>query len=95
MADESYASFEMSWDNRLIQVSYLANWLRSGHWHLELRCDRALPVTQTGYRSRFIVGELPGDNHAIRDFVLGWLNGAAEDPKWQKSREDDRQLNLF
>jgi hypothetical protein len=63
--------------------------------HIELRASERLPVTETGYRSRFI----HQDELALWDspeaFVLEWLNDAARHPDWQEYRQQSRQLTLF
>ncbi|WP_371229913.1 hypothetical protein [Roseovarius sp. 2305UL8-3] len=95
MARDGYETLTLIWQERRIDVSYEANWLNSGQWHLELRCSETLPVTQTGYRSAFIPSDCISDADAIEPYVLAWLDEAAEDPAWLKHVEDSRQFKLF
>lgn len=95
MPKEGYETFNVVWDGRQIEVSFQGNWLNTGHWHLELRCTDPLPVTQTGYRSAFVVADLIADGQAVESFVLDWLDHAAEDPAWKRFVEDSRQMSLF
>ena len=95
MAKDGYETFTLIWDGRKIEVSHQANWLNSGQWHLELRCAEVLPVTTTGYRSAFVPADIIEDATEIEAYVLAWLDEAAEDPGWQRSVEDSRQLKLF
>ena len=95
MAKDGYETLSLVWDGRNIEVSYQANWLNSGQWHLELRCAQALPVTTTGYRSAFVPADVIESATEIEVYVLAWLDKAAEDPVWQRSVYDNRQLKLF
>ncbi len=94
MAGE-YKTFAMIWSDRKIVVSHQANWLNSGHWHLELRCDDRLPVTATGYRSIFVPAAGFADDAEIITFVTALLNDAAQSKTWQTYVEDCKQLKLF
>ncbi|MFD1156817.1 hypothetical protein [Roseovarius aestuarii] len=95
MAKDDYERFNLVWQDRIIEVSYQANWLNSGHWHLELRCDDPLPVTGTGYRSCFVPAHCLEGAEAIEVYILNWLDHSAEDPEWLKLLEENRQLSLF
>lgn len=77
-----YTSFVLNWQEREITVSFEANWLNSGQWHIELRCDEALPVTSTGYRSLFVPNDEIVDDAAVSAFVIHWLDNAAIDRAW-------------
>ncbi|WP_298921479.1 hypothetical protein [uncultured Roseobacter sp.] len=92
---EGYKTFAMVWAEREITVSWQANWLNSGHCHIELRCDERLPVTQTGYRSHFVPQGSFADEAAVAAFVTKWLDEAADDKVWQAYLIDSRQLKLF
>ena len=52
-------------------------------------------MTQTGYRSQFVVADVIEGSDAVEAYVLAWLDHAAEDPAWRKYVEDSRQLSLF
>ena len=74
---------------------YVSNWLNTGHDHIELRAGERLPVTETGYRSRF----LHPDELALFDgpegFVRQWLDERATDKVWLAYKEESRQLSFF
>lgn len=92
---EEYETFELIWQDRKVEVSYQTNWLNSGHWHIELRCAERLPVTETGYRSHFVI-LAPGTGEAeIAVLVSSWLDAAADTAEWRRHLEDSRQLKLF
>jgi len=95
MAKDGYETLILVWEGRSVEVSYQANWLNSGQWHIELRCDDPLPVTTTGYRSAFLPTDIIEDAAEIDGYVLAWLDYAAEDPAWQRLVEGSRQLKLF
>jgi hypothetical protein len=90
-----YQTFTLIWAERSIAVSHQVNWLRSGYWHIELRCADQLPVTQTGYRSIFVPQADFADETAIKDFVTRLLDEAAVSPAWQAYLVASRQLTLF
>lgn len=92
---EGYDTFSLTWCERDIEVSYQANWLSSGNWHIELRCSERLPVTETGYRSHFMPTDAFSNEDDLRTCVLAWLDTAAHDPNWQRYLEDSKQLKLF
>ncbi len=93
--NEAYDTFALVWCERDIEVSYQANWLNSDHCHIELRCAERLPVTETGYRSHFVIDDVVPDEDDVRTYVLAWLDDAARNPNWARYLEDSKQLNLF
>lgn len=92
---EGYNTFDLIWCERDIAVSYQANWLNSDHCHIELRCAERLPVTETGYRSHFVIDDAFTDEDDVRGYILAWLDEAARDRNWARHLEDSKQLNLF
>ena len=92
---EDYETFTLVWSEREIEVSVRADWLNTGHWHIELRCAERLPVTETGYRSHFVQDGAFSDHDDVRTYVLDWLETAARDPNWTRYVEDRKQLKLF
>lgn len=94
MAD-GYAVFTLVWENRPIEVSHQANWLHSGHWHIELRSPERLPITATGYRSIFVPEAGFADEAQIEVFVVQLLDEVAQDKVWRAYLLDSRQLKLI
>ena len=92
---DGYDSFDLIWCERTIAARYQVNWLRSDHCHIELRCAERLPVTETGYRSLFVIDGAISDRDSVRAYVLAWLDDAARDPNWQRYLQDSKQLRLF
>lgn len=90
-----YDTFTLDWHDRVVEVSFQANWLNTGYWHIELRCAEPLPVTTTGYRSYFVPTASLADQSEIKACVSACLNAAADTPAWRKHLEDTRQLKLF
>ena len=88
-------TLSLEWEGITIVVSHTSNWLNTGYEHIELRADQRLPMTQTGYRSRFMPGEELAEFDGIEDFVRQWLDEAATSRDWQKRVKDNRQLSLF
>ncbi len=92
---DGYETFSLTWSDRNVSVSYQANWLNSGHWHIELRCDEPLPATTTGYRSHFVPDAAFADQGEIEAYVQAWLDDAATAKTWQTYLIESRQLKLF
>ena len=92
---EGYERFDLNWQDRLIFVSYQANWLNSAHLHIELRSEDDLPLTHTGYRSCFIPSTEPATESDVRNLVTSWLDEAAQFRDWTRKLENSRQLKLF
>ncbi|MCO4839130.1 MAG: hypothetical protein KC447_03305 [Rhodobacteraceae bacterium] len=93
--EDGYETFAIMWCDRTIAVSHQANWLNSGHWHIELRCDERLPLSTTGYRSIFVSETRFADEGEIKNFVTELLNKAAQSKDWLAYLEDSKQLKLF
>jgi len=95
MAKDGYETFAIMWCDRTIVVCYQANWLNTGHWHIELHCDERLPVTATGYRSIFVPQARFAGEGEIEAFVTALLNKAAQSKAWVAYLEDGKQPSLF
>ncbi|WP_420860331.1 hypothetical protein [Algirhabdus cladophorae] len=86
---------DVNWQGRMIEVSYDPDWLGGTAQHIELRCSRPLPVTQTGYRSRFLTTKRVMRAGQLEVFIKAWLDDAADDKNWREREERDRQGELF
>ena len=92
---EQSETIEVTWKGITITVSITRNWLNTDHHHIELKADQALPVTTTGYRSRFILVDQFEAFQSLEQLVRLWLDDAAKSKEWLKAEEERRQLNLF
>lgn len=90
-----YETFEMNWSDRTISVRHQANWLSSGHWHVELRSEQILPISTTGYRSIFVPNCDFKNQADIEAFLVLLLEEAASSKAWLKQLEDERQPRLL
>lgn len=67
--------------------------------HLELRSlepeNAVLPVTETGYRSRFLAASEVLDQGGPIGFTRGWLDEAVQSRGWRERQESLRQLSFF
>jgi hypothetical protein len=95
MLKQGYETFDVTWRYRIVTVCHQANWLGTGHWHIELRCQERLPVTATGYRSLFVPQAVVADQNDLRAFVTDLLDEAAKSKDWMAHVEDCKQLKLF
>ena len=88
-------TLSLEWEGITIAVSHTSNWLNTGYDHIELRADQRLPVTQTGYRSRFMPPDELAQFDSLEDFVRQWLDEAANSNEWRMYLTESRQLSLF
>lgn len=96
----------IDWDGITVEVSYEPEWVGGlaeifGEplAHLQVRSvspeRAALPVSETGYRSAFVVGSVVMIEGGPVAFVRDWLDEAANDPEWKRIQDEKRQLALF
>lgn len=91
------------WEAITIEVRYEPEWLGTiGEYriaHLDitsLQPERApLPITETGYRSRFLPREEVDAEGGPEAYVRGWLEAAAKEPEWRNYVATTQQLSLF
>ena len=86
---------QILWRGIAIDITLTVNWLDGTAHHLELRADRPLPVTETGYRSHFLNAAEEVDIDWARAFVTTWLDEAAVGDDWRKAEERRRQGDFF
>lgn len=92
-----YTVETMQWRGLKVEVRYCRDWTPIyreiyGYAlaHLEVRCARALPITKTGYLSKFERAENIDAEGGPVAYVRAWLDHAAPQPQ-----EDPRQFSLF
>ena len=83
------------WRGIAIDITLTVNWLDGTAHHLDLRADRPLPVTETGYRSHFLNVAEEVDIDWAREFVTIWLDDASASDDWRKAEERRRQSDFF
>ena len=92
--------YTLNWQGIALSVSYSRSWIPAleddiggSLSHLEIRSDDRgpLPITETGYRSRFLpASEIDAAGGPVA-YVTAWLNHAEKDPAW----ETGKQISLF
>lgn len=98
----------IEWRGVTIETQFDPDWLGLGeqkdtlglgYAHLELRVvspeGRAIPVTETGYRSHFLSQGMVEEAGGVEAYVIAWLDEAARDRRWLLAEEQRRQLDLF
>lgn len=68
--------------------------MRNSH-HLEIRCELAIPITETYYKSHFFFSETVPIKDQIEADVLAWLDEASSQRHWLKRLDAERQPGLF
>jgi hypothetical protein len=66
-----------------------------GHLEVTSEDGQPLPITETGYVSRFLARDHVAGFGGALDFVTTWLDEAAAEPDWQDYLSARRQLGLF
>lgn len=98
----NYETYNTTWSNIPIVIRYCKDyWASVGVSHLEVRSEEPNPITETGYRSAWIMpGELEGTNPL--EYVLSALDECSKTKKWReylqsKKKQDlaKTQLSLF
>ena len=97
--NEDVRQIEIVWNGVRIGVTYAPVRFRIQS-HIELRVleppEALIPVTETGYRSHFIpLGTIEAFEGGLERYVRVWLDEAAQDPVWQRKRQQSLQLDLF
>lgn len=78
MSNDEYEIFDLMWSGRITAVCHQTNWLDTGHWQIELRCNGHLPLTETGHRSNFVPQVEFADQDETMTFVTELLDEAAQ-----------------
>ena len=89
-----------------IEVSYCPNWSKSHEEiygermvHLEIRVldepRSPLPMIETGYQSHFTHAKAIENEGGPVAFVEGWLEEAAQSPKWKELEAASRQMSFL
>jgi hypothetical protein len=64
---------------------------------LEVESDnrQQIPITETGYKSHFLSAEELATYGGPIDYVIAWLDVAAEAAAWRDTEERRKQYSLF
>ena len=81
----------IQWEGIQIAISHSPLQFGGPFDHIEVKADVPLPITETGYRSRFIHPQELALFESPTDFVLQWLDELAT-KEWL---EANKQLTLF
>lgn len=95
---ERYVVTRAAWRGIGLEIRHFATWSEAaGIDHIEVISDRRkpLPITETGYKSLFIIPEYIAEKGTAQDYVLAWLDHEAESKTWKRYEADTRQLSLF
>lgn len=93
--DQKRQQTTVEWSGIHIEITLTQYWLSGAAHHLELRADEPLSVTATGYRSHFFPADEEMDLGMVTQWVMNWLEEAAQSKEWKKRLEQQRQGDLF
>jgi hypothetical protein len=97
-SNKEYTVSHVTWRGIGLEVRHCAKWCAMVDMdHIEVvSVDRLpLPITGTGYKSHFISPERIAEIGTPVDYVIAWLDHAAESAEWIKAELESRQLSLF
>ncbi|GAB5552872.1 MAG: hypothetical protein Sapg2KO_24630 [Saprospiraceae bacterium] len=87
-------TYEIIWDEIQVSVLHKPNYI-SDYDHIEVRADERIPITETGYRSIFILPEEIEENGGVVELVTYLLNEEAQSSEWESHLDTSRQGSLF
>lgn len=93
---EDYEVFDVVWHDMKLEIRHKKNWA-AGFDHIEVisaNCE-PLPITETGYRSLFILPERIAEYGTPVEYVQTWLEHEAQSESWKRLEIESRQLSLF
>ncbi|WP_422005791.1 hypothetical protein [Pyruvatibacter mobilis] len=87
---------QIDWRGVAISVSYHRHqWSEFDHIVVNVIGDGIIPITETGYRSHYLLSDVTDEYGGAVAYVLAWLEHEAQTPQWKKRQEAERQLSLF
>jgi hypothetical protein len=95
---KDYQTHQANWQGIPLSVCYCPDWTRAMGRplaHLTVKAAVPLPVTETGFISRFLAPGTVDDGGGPVAFVLAWLDYSATLPAWKDRQEQAAQLSLF
>lgn len=95
MPEQDVEETEFDWCGITIEVRYTKNWLNGLAHHIEVRAGEPLSITATGYKSHFVSSDAEIDMRDVLDFLVTWLDDAAQSRSWQDEVDRKRQGDLF
>ncbi|WP_300528040.1 hypothetical protein [Maricaulis sp.] len=103
--ERQFERFTLDWQGIALSVSYEEHWLGVEHVspfataHFEVRVidpdNHIIPITETSYRSHFVHRDVVRKFGGPADFVIAWLEEAAQSPEWKARLDRHRQFSLF
>lgn len=87
---------QTEWRGIALEITYTTEYF-SGMDHIAIRSGEKvrLPITETGYRSHFLRAQDIAPYDDAHDYVLAWLDDAAEGDAWKRYEASRQQLSLF
>jgi hypothetical protein len=95
---ERYTKTRATWRGIGLEIRHCPTWSKAAEIdHIEVISDerQPLPITETGYKSLFILPEYIAEKGDAKDYVFAWLNHEAQSEAWKRSQSAARQLSLF
>jgi hypothetical protein len=95
---QDYETTNTVWRGVGLSIRYKPNWcITTGFGHIEIISDarQALPISEIGYKSHFVLPKQLDDYDTATGYVLAWLDHEAATKSWKQREVDARQLDLF
>lgn len=97
-SDNRYTVFRAEWRGIGLEIRHCPAWSREVDiGHIEVVSDECtpLPITETGYKSHFLTSKQVTAIGTPLDYVMAWLDHAAQSETWKRKEAASRQLSLF
>ena len=86
----------ITWDGRIIHLSYCPKYLEEvAHVEIRTQDGEPMPITETGYKSHFVITDNPPCLEDVILFVTDWLDQETKSKSWLEYSENSKQLTLF
>lgn len=92
----NHGVIEAEWQGIAITIRHTPQRF-AGYDHLEIvsQDKQRLPITETGYRSHFLLPEELAEFGDPCGYVIAWLDHEGNSNAWRASIEKQAQLSLF
>jgi hypothetical protein len=91
---EQEYNYRLNWEGIDISIRHRPKYIHV-YDHIEVKAEEVLPITETGYRSIFLLPSEIEEVGGAQELVLMLLNQASESQDWKEHKEQSRQASLF
>ena len=93
---------KITWDGVEIEINYEENFSNAHKkiygermCHIEIYAKEDIPITDTGYKSIFILESKLDEWGGVEKYIRAELEHGSKSPEWEFRKESKKQLCLF